>query len=92
MNQPQVTLFVSIHCNISLDSRVHGAEVYYQQDNENSHQLAAAVLERLPVGDQFQVPAQNGEYLYFEADDNTGNSGGDRIFIQRSGFIRSAEG
>ena len=47
MNQPQVTLFVSIHCNISLDSRVHGAEVYYQQDNENSHQLAAAVLERL---------------------------------------------
>lgn len=83
MNQPQVTLFVSIHCNISLDSRVHGAEVYYQQGNENSHQLAAAVLERLPAGDELQVSAQNRKYLHLETDDIAGNSGRDWIFIQR---------
>ena len=64
MNQPEVTLFVSIHCNISLDSRVHGAEVYYQQDNENSHQLAAAVLERLrPVTNSKFQPKTGNIYI-----------------------------
>lgn len=64
MNQPQVTLFISIHCNISLDKRVHGAEVYYQQGNENSHQLAAAVLERLrPVTQSKFQPKTGNIYI-----------------------------
>lgn len=61
MNQPGVTMFISIHCNISLDRRVHGSEVYYQSQNEASHQLAAAVQGRLKTVTHSKLLPKTGD-------------------------------
>ena len=61
MNQPQVTLFISIHCNISLDSRVQGSDVYYQKDNPASYQLAQAIQGRLKAVTHSRLKPKTGD-------------------------------
>ena len=64
MNREEVTLFVSLHCNISLDNSVHGAEVYYQPDNPGSLQLAESILERMrKLTDSKFIPKTRDIYI-----------------------------
>ena len=61
MNQPQVTLFISIHCNISLDSRVQGSDVYYQKDNPDSYQRAQAIQGTLKAVTHSRLKPKTGD-------------------------------
>lgn len=64
MNSENVTLFISIHGNISLDRNCHGAEVYYRANDETSQQLAQLILERLrPISDSRFQPKKGDFYL-----------------------------
>lgn len=72
MNQPGNTLFISIHGNISLDSRVKGAEVYYQNDKESSHQLAATILSRLKVVTHSKFLPKRGDIYILNNTDTIG--------------------
>lgn len=64
LNQDNVTLFISIHGNISLDQSCSGAEAYYRQGDENSKNLATCILNRLKTvtGSRFQ-PKKGDFYL-----------------------------
>lgn len=57
LDQENVTLFISVHGNISLDTSVSGAEVYYRAEDDNSQYLAECILNRLKevTGSRFQV-------------------------------------
>ena len=41
---PKVDAFISLHCNAFTDTRVHGMEVFYWQDNVNGRRLSQFIL------------------------------------------------
>lgn len=61
LNQENITLFISIHGNISLDRKCQGAEVYYRINDENSRQLAESILKKLR-------PITNSKFLTKKGD------------------------
>ncbi len=64
MNQENVTLFLSIHCNTSFDRKCHGAEAYYRIDDEVSKQLATTILNQLrDLTDSKFLPKKGDFYL-----------------------------
>ncbi len=64
LNQDNITLFISIHGNISFDQSCHGAEAYYRINDENSKNLATAILNRLrPLTDSRFQPKKGDFYL-----------------------------
>ncbi len=67
LNQNQVTLFVSIHCNTSNDQRCSGSQVYYRKNDENSRKLADSIQNRLKAvtGSRY-IPASGDFYLLNE--------------------------
>ena len=47
INQENVTLFISIHCNTSFDRSCKGAEAYYRINDHHSQNLASSILNQL---------------------------------------------
>jgi len=84
LNQENITLFISIHGNISLDRTCHGAEVYYRINDENSRQLAESILNQLrPITDSRFLTKKGDFYLL----NNTNTLG----VLVETGFLSNAE-
>lgn len=43
INQENILLFISVHCNIYSDSRVYGAQTFYNNKNINNKELAESI-------------------------------------------------
>lgn len=84
MNQEKVTFFISLHGNISLDNRVHGAQVYYQSDNEQSMIIAECVQQALKQTTSSKFIIKKGDYYILN---NTVNPG----ILVEYGFLSNAE-
>lgn len=69
LNQQDVTLFISIHCNTSADERCKGSQVYYRKSDEQSRRLADAIQNRLgPATGSKYIPASGDFYLLNETE------------------------
>ena len=69
LNQNDVTLFISIHCNTSGDERCQGSQVYYRKDDLTSRQLADAIqLELKKITGSRYIPASGDFYLLNETE------------------------
>ncbi len=69
LNQKDVTLFVSLHCNTSADQRCKGSQVYYRKSDDHSRRLADAIQNRLgPATGSKYIPASGDFYLLNETE------------------------
>lgn len=84
MNQENVTFFISLHGNISLDTTVKGAQVYYQSDHEQSQILAECVQQALKNTTSSKFIIKKGDYYILN---NTKNFG----ILVEYGFLSNAE-
>lgn len=67
LNQHDVTLFISIHCNTSADQRCSGSQVYYRKNDEQSRKLADSIQSRLrEITESKYIPASGDFYLLNE--------------------------
>ena len=62
INQEDVLLFISIHMNTNSHHATHGSEVYYQDNNEYSRQLATLIQNRLKQVTNSKFPVKSGNY------------------------------
>ncbi len=83
MNQENVTFFISLHGNISLDTKVKGAQVYYQSGNEPSRILAECVQQALKSTTSSKFIIKKGDYYILN---NTSNPG----ILVEYGFLSNA--
>lgn len=69
LNQKDVTLFISIHCNTSGDQRCTGSQVYYRKHDKTSQKLADTIQSYLKqtTGSKY-IPASGDFYLLNETD------------------------
>ena len=67
LNQDDVTLFISIHCNTSGDQRCQGSQVYYRINDAVSKKLADDIQMNLKqiTGSKY-IPASGDFYLLNE--------------------------
>ena len=67
LNQDDVTLFISIHCNTSGDQRCQGSQVYYRTNDAVSKKLADDIQMNLKqiTGSKY-IPASGDFYLLNE--------------------------
>lgn len=64
LNQEDVTLFVSLHCNTSADQRCTGSQVYYRKGDGFSRKLADMIQKHLrKVTSSKYIPASGDYYL-----------------------------
>ena len=83
MNQKNVTFFISLHGNISLDSSVKGAQVYYQNENQQSELLAECIQQALKKTTASKFIIKKGDYYILN---NTVNPG----ILVEYGFLSNA--
>ena len=84
LNQDDVTLFISIHCNTSGDQRCQGSQVYYRINDAVSKKLADDIQMNLKqiTGSKY-IPASGDFYLLNE----TSNLG----VLVEVGFLTNAQ-
>ena len=84
LNQDDVTLFISIHCNTSGDQRCQGSQVYYRINDVISKKLADDIQMNLKqiTGSKY-IPASGDFYLLNE----TSNLG----VLVEVGFLTNAQ-
>lgn len=84
LNQDNVTLFLSIHGNISLDKKCSGAVVYYRIDDENSKQLAQCIMDELKETTSSRYQIKKGDFYLLN---NTNTLG---VLIE-TGFLSNSQ-
>lgn len=84
LDQDNVTLFLSIHGNISLDRKCSGAIVYYRIDDEISKQLAQYIMDELKITTSSRYEIKKGDFYLLN---NTSNLG---VLIE-TGFLSNPQ-
>lgn len=84
LDQDNVTLFLSIHGNISLDRKCSGAVVYYRIDDEISKQLAQCIMDELKITTSSRYEIKKGDFYLLN---NTSNLG---VLIE-TGFLSNPQ-
>lgn len=84
LDQDNVTLFLSIHGNISLDRKCSGAVVYYRIDDEISKQLAQYIMDELKITTSSRYEIKKGDFYLLN---NTSNLG---VLIE-TGFLSNPQ-
>lgn len=72
LDSPNITFFISLHGNISLDHRVKGSEAYYQEHNPASHELANNIQGFLRVVTSSKLQPKEGNYYILNQTKNLG--------------------
>ena len=58
--------FISIHLNAYTSANVHGAQVFYQEENAASKQMAQQIQQQLSASTDTKMSAKPGDYYILE--------------------------
>ena len=84
LNENDVTLFISIHCNTSGDERCQGSQVYYRNNDSISRQLADVIQIELKKTTGSHYISASGDFYLLNETENLG-------VLVEVGFLTNAQ-